>query len=265
MALSGSSFTPEGHLYSHGGYSVRHTGQNRNGWQSLVGDRFGQTIIIDAGQSVASQASRSTIHPENDQGLTWDVMAVSATSGKDKGVINYDVQEGNSGKTMVKQLIQATTSYTTSALSFSPSSSPDFISYRHSHDTIDSSPANLINSSWSLNFSDSTAMPEAETYNVPRLSAEIQVALYSIIFSTALVGNLLIIITLIQNKRMRTVTNVFLLNLAVSDLLLALVCMPFTLVPVLLMDFIFGAFMCVFIRYLQGKCLLVAVSLHTLP
>lgn len=90
-------------------------------------------------------------------------------------------------------------------------------------------------------------------YNLPRLSVEIQIAFYAIIFVLALVGNLLIIITLIQNKRMRTVTNVFLLNLAISDMLLALVCMPFTLVPVILMDFIFGKFMCVFIRYLQGK------------
>lgn len=88
---------------------------------------------------------------------------------------------------------------------------------------------------------------------LPRLSAEIQIAFYAIIFILAFVGNLLIIITLIQNKRMRTVTNVYLLNLAVSDLLLALVCMPFTLVPVLLMDFIFGKFMCIFIRYLQGE------------
>ncbi|KAH9499483.1 hypothetical protein Btru_077975 [Bulinus truncatus] len=96
------------------------------------------------------------------------------------------------------------------------------------------------------------ASNETEIYNLPRISSEIQIVFYSIIFVLALVGNLLIIITLIQNKRMRTVTNVFLLNLAISDLLLALVCMPFTLVPVLLMDFIFGAFMCVLIRYLQG-------------
>ncbi|BFZ24095.1 hypothetical protein BsWGS_27133 [Bradybaena similaris] len=97
---------------------------------------------------------------------------------------------------------------------------------------------------------------------LPRLSAEIQIAFYTIIFILAFVGNLLIIITLIQNKRMRTVTNVYLLNLAVSDLLLAVVCMPFTLVPVLLMDFIFGKFMCIFIRYLQAVS--VGVSCFTL-
>ena len=61
------------------------------------------------------------------------------------------------------------------------------------------------------------------------------------------------IITLIQNKRMRTVTNVFLLNLSISDLLLAVFCMPFTIVPIMLKNFIFGPVICVMIRYLQGE------------
>ena len=92
-------------------------------------------------------------------------------------------------------------------------------------------------------------------YTVPRLSAEIQIVLYALIFLLAVAGNLLVIVTLFQNKRMRTVTNVFLLNLALSDLLLAVFCMPFTLVPVLLRNFIFGAAMCVLLRYLQGEWL----------
>jgi cholecystokinin-like receptor len=65
-------------------------------------------------------------------------------------------------------------------------------------------------------------------------------------------GNFLVILTLIQNKRMRTVTNVFLLNLAFSDLLLGVVCMPFTLVGTLLRDFVFGEVMCKLIPYFQG-------------
>ena len=85
------------------------------------------------------------------------------------------------------------------------------------------------------------------------LSGEIRIPLYSIIFFLAVVGNILVIVTLAQNKRMRTVTNVFLLNLSVSDLLLAVFCMPFTLIPTLLQDFIFGKVMCVLIRYVQGK------------
>ncbi len=86
------------------------------------------------------------------------------------------------------------------------------------------------------------------------LAAELRIFFYSVIFLLSVVGNALVIVTLIQNRRMRTVTNVFLLNLSVSDLLLAVLCMPFTLVPTLLQDFIFGATMCVLIRYVQGMC-----------
>ncbi len=85
------------------------------------------------------------------------------------------------------------------------------------------------------------------------LSGEIRIPLYTIIFLLAVVGNTLVILTLIQNRRMRTVTNVFLLNLSISDLLLAVFCMPFTLVPTLLRNFIFGEVMCILIRYVQGR------------
>lgn len=76
---------------------------------------------------------------------------------------------------------------------------------------------------------------------------------YSIIFVLAIVGNLLVIITLTMNRSMRSVTNIFLLNLAISDLLLGVFCLPFTLVGVLLRRFIFGAFFCHLLSYLQGK------------
>lgn len=76
---------------------------------------------------------------------------------------------------------------------------------------------------------------------------------YSVIFVLAVIGNLLVIITLTFNRSMRSVTNLFLLNLAIADLLLGVFCMPFTLVGVLLRRFIFGSFMCHAISYLQGR------------
>nr|CAH7766584.1 unnamed protein product [Callosobruchus chinensis] len=50
---------------------------------------------------------------------------------------------------------------------------------------------------------------------------------------------------------MRTVTNVFLLNLAISDLMLGVLCMPFTLTGALLRNFIFGEIMCKMLPFLQ--------------
>ncbi|XP_048049089.1 cholecystokinin receptor isoform X4 [Megalobrama amblycephala] len=80
----------------------------------------------------------------------------------------------------------------------------------------------------------------------------LRILLYSLIFLLSVFGNLLIIVVLVVNKRMRTVTNSFLLSLAISDLMMAVVCMPFTLIPNLLEDFIFGAAMCKIVAYLMG-------------
>ncbi|XP_075543683.1 gastrin/cholecystokinin type B receptor-like [Dermacentor variabilis] len=94
------------------------------------------------------------------------------------------------------------------------------------------------------------------------------VAPYTIILLLAVLGNGLVILTLAINQRMRTVTNLFLLNLAVSDLLLGVFCMPFTLVGVLLREFVFGQLMCKLIPYLQAVSVcvsdwtLVAVSVE---
>jgi cholecystokinin A receptor len=80
-----------------------------------------------------------------------------------------------------------------------------------------------------------------------------RILLYALIFVLSVAGNLLIIVVLAMNKRMRTVTNCFLLSLALSDLMMALFCMPFTLIPNIMEDFIFGAAMCKIVAYFMGK------------
>nr|AUR34029.1 cholecystokinin receptor type A [Octopus vulgaris] len=94
------------------------------------------------------------------------------------------------------------------------------------------------------------------------IGIELRITFHALIFILAVTGNSLVITVLAKNKRMRTVTNVFLLNLAISDLLLAVFCIPFTLIPVILRNFIFGPVMCVLVRYLQAT--IVAVNSFTL-
>ena len=57
------------------------------------------------------------------------------------------------------------------------------------------------------------------------------IVLYSVIFLVGLVGNSLVIIVMIKHRHMRTITNMFLVNLSVGDLLVVIVCMPFSLAP----------------------------------
>lgn len=53
---------------------------------------------------------------------------------------------------------------------------------------------------------------------------------YVLIFLLCMVGNSLVCFIVLKNQHMRTVTNMFILNLAVSDLLVGIFCMPTTLV-----------------------------------
>ncbi|KAL8187019.1 UNVERIFIED_CONTAM: hypothetical protein K2H54_027873 [Gekko kuhli] len=53
---------------------------------------------------------------------------------------------------------------------------------------------------------------------------------YVFIFFMCMVGNMLVCFIVLKNRQMRTVTNIFILNLAISDVLVGIFCMPTTLV-----------------------------------
>ena len=53
---------------------------------------------------------------------------------------------------------------------------------------------------------------------------------YMFIFLLCMVGNGLVCLMVVKNRHMRTVTNIFILNLAISDLLVGIFCIPTTLV-----------------------------------
>lgn len=53
---------------------------------------------------------------------------------------------------------------------------------------------------------------------------------YLFIFMPCMVGNCLVCLIVVKNRHMRTVTNLFILNLAISDLLVGIFCIPTTLV-----------------------------------
>ena len=59
--------------------------------------------------------------------------------------------------------------------------------------------------------------------------AAIFIVSYLLIFLVCMVGNGVVCFLVLRSKNMRTVTNLFILNLAVSDLLVGIFCMPTTL------------------------------------
>ncbi|CAF4941312.1 unnamed protein product, partial [Rotaria sp. Silwood2] len=76
---------------------------------------------------------------------------------------------------------------------------------------------------------------------------------YAIIFLIGLIANIFVIIVIIKCRRMRTLTNRFLLNLAISDFLATLICIPPNAYHYYDKRWIFGEFLCRFVPFMQGK------------
>ncbi|XP_060621408.1 neuropeptide Y receptor type 2-like [Anolis sagrei] len=84
----------------------------------------------------------------------------------------------------------------------------------------------------------------------------ILIAAYSLIILLGFVGNSLVIYMIVKYKTMRTVTNFFIANLALADLMVDTLCLPFTLAYTLLDEWKFGAVLCHLVSYAQ------ALSVH---
>jgi len=65
---------------------------------------------------------------------------------------------------------------------------------------------------------------------------------------TALFGNTLLCIAFLKNNHLRSVTNMFVLTLAVSDIIMSLTCMPLSEGSLIAGEWIFGDLLC----HIQG-------------
>ena len=84
--------------------------------------------------------------------------------------------------------------------------------------------------------------------------------IYTTIFVLGIIGNVLVCFVVMRNKAMQTVTNFFITNLALADILLCALAVPFTPLYTFLQDWIFGQVLCHLVTYAQG----VSVYISTL-
>ncbi|XP_050685430.1 RYamide receptor-like [Leptidea sinapis] len=87
--------------------------------------------------------------------------------------------------------------------------------------------------------------------------------MYCSVFVVALIGNGLVCFIVHSSPRMKTVTNYFIMNLAVGDILMTILCIPFSFVSMLVLRYWpFGMVMCKVVNYSQAVS--VFVSSYTL-
>ena len=96
-------------------------------------------------------------------------------------------------------------------------------------------------------------------YSEPEALAWLRLFAYAVIFILGIGGNLLVILT-IHRPHMKTVTNVFITNLAVADFLVCLLNVPMVTTLGHLGYWPFGEFMCKFLSFFQGVSLSASVG-----
>ena len=96
----------------------------------------------------------------------------------------------------------------------------------------------------------------------------IRLVCYTLIFVVGVIGNFLVCLVVCRERKMKNVTNYFIFNLAVSDLSVLLICIPFDFGEQVTRSWPYGGFMCRLIYPLQTMATtasvgtLVAISLN---
>lgn len=85
---------------------------------------------------------------------------------------------------------------------------------------------------------------------------------YGVVALLAVIGNVALILIIMKQKEMHNVTNTLIANLSVSDLLMSVMCLPFTLVYTFMDHWVFGEVMCKLNNMVQ--CVSVSVSILSL-
>ncbi|XP_053604015.1 RYamide receptor-like [Plodia interpunctella] len=120
----------------------------------------------------------------------------------------------------------------------------------------------LFNDSWQETWVCAYEAPTEDFVSSPLFQMFVYV-MYSTVFLVALVGNGLVCFVVHTTPRMKTVTNFFIVNLAVGDIFMSLFCIPFSFVSMLVLRYWpFGGVMCKVVNYSQAVS--VFVSAYTL-
>lgn len=115
------------------------------------------------------------------------------------------------------------------------------------------------NSSNSSSSNDSFCVEYLHLRPETQVETNIKLAVYTIAFIIAIIGNILVIAIVLRKSQVKTTANMFIINMAVSDLLMAMVCMPTTIFTIasdnrsqMIVKGALGTAICKMVPFLQG-------------
>lgn len=106
----------------------------------------------------------------------------------------------------------------------------------------------------SANYSTPTTEFDEEFANFEKYVKFTIPVIFGLIVVLGLLGNLLVIVVIIKNEKMRSTTNILILNLAIADLCFIVFCVPFTATAYVMPTWPFGKIWCKVVQYLMYVC-----------
>ncbi|XP_077991889.1 prolactin-releasing peptide receptor-like [Glandiceps talaboti] len=107
-----------------------------------------------------------------------------------------------------------------------------------------------------------TEFPDTEISEHPAFRG-FCIFIYSIIIALGILGNTMVCVAIVRNKKLHNSTYIFIGNLSVSDAAVCLICLPFTLAHTLAGKWSFGKIMCYIIRPMQPIAVFLSVLTMT--
>ncbi|MEQ2304284.1 Beta-2 adrenergic receptor [Ameca splendens] len=114
-----------------------------------------------------------------------------------------------------------------------------------------------MNQSQPSNITNSLHIPEYSDVELVLLGVAMAILVLAIVF-----GNVMVITAILRFQRLQTITNLFIASLAVADLIMGVIVVPFSSSNILLQSWTFGNFMCDFWTATDVLC--VTASIETL-
>ena len=118
------------------------------------------------------------------------------------------------------------------------------------------------------NFLKDDLFKEQQTTDTAEAMAQVSAWLVPVIFGLitvcGVVGNSLVIYVICRHGSMKTVTNYYIINIAITDIAFLVCCAPFTASLYALPQWIFGRFLCKFVFYMMQVSPLPVVNFSAL-
>jgi hypothetical protein len=104
---------------------------------------------------------------------------------------------------------------------------------------------------WETIFSKYNPHNDPTYWRQKMIKNSIIIIFYSIIFIISLFGNCLVCYVIFSTRQMRTVTNFYIANLTISDIMMTLLNIPFNVMRFVLDDWPFGQLLCKCVPFIQ--------------